>query len=85
MEEKECLITLLDKKTSDSIQVVIGSENTLQEMKDCSIIKASYSIGSQPLGTIGIIGPTRMDYYTTFSVLNAVIKNLNAVLRDIAN
>lgn len=83
LEEKECLITLLDKKTSDNIQVVIGSENSLQQMKDCSIIKASFSIGQKPLGAIGIIGPTRMDYQTTFSVLNAAINNLHKVLNNI--
>ena len=79
-EEKEVLINLLDKNTSDSVQVVIGSENSLEEMKDLSLIRANYKIGNQPLGTIGIVGPKRMDYFTVTSVLNAVVKNVNSVL-----
>lgn len=82
-EEKEILITLLDKNDSDNIQVVIGSENSLEEMKDCSIIRANYKLGNQSLGTIGIIGPTRMDYYQVSSVLNGIVKNINSVLHSI--
>lgn len=82
-EEKEILITLLDKNNSDNIQVVIGSENSLEQMKDCSIIRANYKLGNQSLGTIGIIGPTRMDYYQVSSVLNGIVKNINSVLYPI--
>ena len=86
-EQKEMLITLLDKNSDTSagmgiedMQVVIGSENSLEAMKDCSIIRATYQQGDTPLGAIGIIGPTRMDYATVASVLNSVVKNINAVL-----
>jgi len=79
-EEKEILITLLDKKNTDSIQVVIGSENNLEQMKDCSIIRTNYKLGNQSIGTIGIIGPTRMDYYHVSSILNGIVKNINSVL-----
>ena len=87
-EQKEMLITLLDKTSSpglaiEDMQVVIGSENSLEEMKDCSIIRATYQQGDTPLGAIGIIGPTRMDYATVASVLNSVVKNINAVLYGI--
>lgn len=80
-EQKEMLITLLDKKDdNDNMQVVIGSENSLEEMKDCSIIRATYKQDNTPLGAIGIIGPTRMDYSTVASILNSVVKNINSVL-----
>ena len=82
-EEKEVLITLMDKNGSENLQVIIGAENTLEEMKDCSIIKASYMLGGQPMGAIGIVGPTRMDYYNLTSVLNAVVTNINSVLHTI--
>ena len=83
-EQKEMLITLLDKKDEDdaneNMQVVIGSENSLEEMKDCSIIRATYKQDNTPLGAIGIIGPTRMDYATVASILNSVVNNINSVL-----
>ena len=79
-EEKEVLITLLNKSNADNIQVVIGSENNLEEMKNCSIIRTNYKLGSQPIGSIGIIGPTRMDYYQVSSILNGIVKNINSVL-----
>lgn len=82
-EEKEILITLLDKSDCDNIQVVIGSENSLEEMKGCSIIRANYKLANESLGTIGIIGPTRMDYYQVSSILNGIVKNINSVLHAI--
>ncbi len=80
LEEKEMLITLLGKESGDTIQIVIGSENNMDQMKDCSIIRANYKIGSHNFGNIGIIGPTRMDYVQVVSILNGIIKNINNVL-----
>ncbi|MCL2565151.1 MAG: heat-inducible transcriptional repressor HrcA [Defluviitaleaceae bacterium] len=81
-EEQEMLITLLGNN-NENVQVVIGSENTLEQMKGCSIIKANYTYGKRDLGSIGIIGPTRMDYSQVFGVLNGIVKNINAVLYSI--
>lgn len=79
-EEKQILITLLGNKPSDKVEVVIGSENNLEQLKDCSIIKANYSYGEKSLGTIGIIGPTRMDYSQVVSVLYGIVGNLNSFI-----
>ncbi|MDR2899764.1 MAG: heat-inducible transcriptional repressor HrcA [Clostridiales bacterium] len=84
-EEKEVLITLLGNNDNEKVEVVIGSENQLEQMKDCSIIKASYSYGKKSLGSIGIIGPTRMDYTQVVSVLYGIIKNVNALLYAITH
>ena len=83
LEEREMLITLLGGEESEDIQVVIGSENTVDEMKDCSIIKASYRFGEKNYGSIGVIGPTRMDYVQTMSVLSGVVKNINKALAEV--
>ena len=83
LEEREMLITLLGGEESEDIQVVIGSENTVDEMKDCSIIKASYRFGDRNYGSIGVIGPTRMDYVQTMSVLSGVVKNINKALAEV--
>jgi len=82
-EEQEMLITLLGNN-NENVQVVIGAENTLEQMKGCSIIKANYMYGKRHLGAIGIIGPTRMDYSQVFGVLNGIVKNVNAVLYSMA-
>jgi len=50
-------------------------------MKDCSIIRANYRIGNDSIGTIGIIGPTRMNYEQAVSVLRSIVKNINAVIK----
>ncbi len=79
-EEKDVLITLLDKNSNENLQIVIGAENSLEEMKDCSIIKADYKVNNKKLGSIGIIGPTRMDYAQVSSILNGIINNINNIL-----
>lgn len=81
LEQKDLLVTLLGDNTADNITVVIGNENSLEEMKDCSIIQATYKQNNQALGAIGIIGPTRMDYIAVASVLNAVVTKINTVLQ----
>ena len=81
-EEKEVLITLLGNNNTENVQVVIGSENSLEQMKDCSIIKANYMYGQKSLGAIGIIGPTRMDYTQVASVLYGIVKNVNTILHS---
>ncbi|MBE6013613.1 heat-inducible transcriptional repressor HrcA [Anaeropeptidivorans aminofermentans] len=84
-EEKQILITLLGKDAADKIEVVIGSENNIEQLKDCSIIKANYKYGNKSLGAIGIVGPTRMDYSQAVSVLYGIVKNLNHLIYYITN
>lgn len=65
-EEKQQLTELvtqtLSKEDSTGIQVYIGDETPVQTMKDCSVVTATYELGDGMKGTIGIIGPKRMDY-----------------------
>ncbi|MCL2616795.1 MAG: heat-inducible transcriptional repressor HrcA [Defluviitaleaceae bacterium] len=77
LEEREMLITLLGGDESDDIQVIIGSENSVDEMKNCSLVKAGYRFGGRNYGSIGVIGPTRMDYVQAMSILSSVVKNIN--------
>ena len=44
------------------IQVYIGNESPMQGMKDCSVVTATYDLGKGIRGTVGIVGPKRMDY-----------------------
>ena len=65
-EEKQQLTELvtqtLSREDNTGIQVYIGDETPVQTMKDCSVVTATYELGEGMKGTIGIIGPKRMDY-----------------------
>jgi len=65
-EEKQLLNNLVEETLADEnntgIQVYIGDETPVQTMKDCSVVTATYELGEGMKGTIGIIGPKRMDY-----------------------
>ena len=52
----------MEDKESTGVQVYIGDEVPIQTMKDCSVVTATYELGNGMHGTIGIIGPKRMDY-----------------------
>lgn len=73
LEEKSQLTELVkDGDDSTGIQVYIGSETPIQEMKDCSVVTATYELEDGFKGTIGIIGPKRMDYERVVETLRDV-------------
>ena len=79
LEQKPYLYKMLKHKPSTEVNISIGEENGLEPMKECSIITTSYEIGDYNLGTIGIIGPTRMNYGQVVSLLEHIshhIKNM---------
>lgn len=76
-EEKQVLNELvLDKLENENtgIQIYIGDEMPIQSMKDCSVVTATYELGEGMKGTIGIVGPKRMDYERVVNNLK-VLKN----------
>lgn len=86
LEEKDMLINILegdkDKQSNfGNIKILIGNENSLEQLKDCSIIKTDYKYGDNSYGSIGIIGPTRMNYAQVIPVLNSIVKNINDVIK----
>ena len=85
LEEKDVLVTLLEESKNNDLQVLIGSENTVQSMQDCSVITATYKMGDNTRGTIGIVGPTRMDYSQVISVLNGMVQNIEKVLKNLSD
>ena len=76
-DAKEIMLDLLDSGFAQDINVYIGSENSAKELKDFSIVTFKHKIGNKDMGTIGIIGPTRMDYSKVISVLKYISKKLN--------
>ncbi|MDO4632851.1 MAG: heat-inducible transcriptional repressor HrcA [Eubacteriales bacterium] len=64
------------------IQVYIGNESPIQTMKDCSVVTAVYDLGSGVRGTIGIVGPKRMDYQKAMDSLKSLKSQLDAMFDD---
>ena len=82
-EEKQDLVDLVKERMSDTentgIQVYIGDEMPVQTMKDCSVVTATYELGKGMHGTIGIIGPKRMDYEHVMKTLKTLQSELDAI------
>lgn len=83
--EKKALVKLVDDTVNQEerhgIQVYIGNETPVQTLKDCSIVTATYELAEGGTGTVGIIGPKRMDYQKVVNTL----KNLTDDLDEIFN
>ena len=83
-EEKDKLREILAEANDDDksgLKVYIGEESPMTDMKDCSLVTANYEFGEGIKGTIGIVGPKRMDYEKVFSTLHNVLVSLDATFR----
>jgi heat-inducible transcriptional repressor len=80
MIDQEDWLYKLIKEDSAGIHVKIGRENKNSAMENCSLITATYSVGTEKLGTIAILGPTRMEYSRVISLLQFLSKDLTTVL-----
>lgn len=81
LEETSTLTKMMNSASAGSgIQVRIGTENTHEAFANCSLITATYSLEGEGVGTIGILGPTRMDYARVIGILNILSSNLTTLL-----
>lgn len=84
-EEKKQLSDLVQEtlaaEDNTGIQVYIGDETPVQSMKDCSVVTATYELGEGMRGTIGIIGPKRMDYDKVVGTLRTLQTQLDELYR----
>ncbi len=80
LESKEKLYPLLRSAGTLEFSIRIGPENDLPELSECSLVTATYRIGEDTRGTMGIIGPTRMNYQRVISVLDFMGKALSDLL-----
>lgn len=85
LEEKQQLAHFLTSAVNDEekqgIQIYIGNETSVQAMKDCSVVTATYELKDGLQGTIGIVGPKRMDYDKVVSVLKDVMAQLDLMYK----
>lgn len=87
LEEKNMLSRLItDKMDSDTeetgIQVYIGNESSIESMKDCSLVTATYKLEDGVYGKVGIIGPKRMDYEKVVESLQNFMVQLDNIFKD---
>ncbi len=84
-EEKQVLSELVQERLADEnstgIQVYIGNETPVSSMKDCSVVTATYELEEGMRGTIGIIGPKRMDYDKVIGTLKAMQSQLDELYK----
>ena len=85
-EEKKQLVNLvaetMNSEENTGIQVYIGNESPMQNIKDCSAVTAAYELGDGMKGTIGIIGPKRMDYDRVVSALKTLTTQLDSIFEN---
>lgn len=88
-EEKQSLMELLNDSSNEGentgIQVYIGDESPISTMKDCSIVTATYELGDGVKGTIGIVGPKRMDYENVVDNIKSLKGQLDKLLKNEAD
>jgi heat-inducible transcriptional repressor len=80
LEQHVVLTSLMRELLGPGITVRIGSENERDDMRECSLVLAPYLLEGQPAGTVGILGPTRMDYRKAQAVVHTVSQQLGRQL-----
>jgi heat-inducible transcriptional repressor len=82
-EQKSTLVEFLDKcQKSQGVQIFIGSETSYREIEGCSLITASYHSGDGTIGTLGVIGPTRMAYSQVIPVVDYTAQLVSQLLES---
>ena len=71
----------LAKEENRGIQIYIGDESQIQGMQDCSVVTATYELEEGMKGTIGIIGPKRMDYEKVVGTIKTLMNQLDALYK----
>ena len=82
LESKDKLRRLMNRSSGMEVTIRIGAENDVPEMSDCSIVTAEYRVGDQASGTLGIIGPTRMNYNRVIPVLEFMGRAMTELLTN---
>ena len=82
LERHYLVVTLMRSLLSRGQGVAIGSEHGVSSLRECAVVVAPYSVDGVEVGTIGLIGPTRMNYASAIGVANLVSENLSRRLSE---
>jgi heat-inducible transcriptional repressor len=83
LEEEQMLKDMLMAGKDSGLRVTIGSENKFSGIQDCSMIQATYRLNGQGVGTLAVLGPTRMEYRKVISVMDYLHNYLKVVMKKI--
>lgn len=81
LEEEQLMKDILHAHLGEGLSVTIGHENQYSGIQDCSIITATYHLDGELLGTIAVLGPTRMEYGKSMALLNYMNSNLTEIIK----
>jgi len=82
LEQQYVLVTLLRDVLDRGLSVSIGTEHGVQSLADCSVVVAPYQVDGEDVGTVGILGPTRMHYDQALAAVAVVSKRLSRALSE---
>lgn len=80
LEQQVVVVSLVRDLLDQGVTVSIGSEHEVDELRDCSIVLAPYRVDGRTAGTVGVLGPTRMDYQQALAAVAAVSQQLGKLL-----
>ncbi|MGQ0803633.1 MAG: heat-inducible transcriptional repressor HrcA [Actinomycetota bacterium] len=80
LEHQVVVVSLVRDLLDEGVTVRIGSENEMEELRDCAIVLAPYEVEGELAGTVGVLGPTRMDYRQALAAVAAVSQQLGRLL-----
>lgn len=81
LEEDRLLCDILHTQDGSGIIVTIGQENKYSGIQDCSVIQASFRLDGQTVGTLAVLGPTRMEYARTMAAIEFMQKHMEQILK----
>ena len=82
LEQQFVVVSLLEDLIDGGLTVAIGSETGVATLAECSLVVAPYQSAGEPAGTIGVLGPTRMNYAETLSAVAVVSQRLSQLLTE---
>jgi heat-inducible transcriptional repressor len=80
LSTRDKLQEMMARSTRWEFTITIGRENEMDALKDMSVVTATYKLGDRPMGSLGVIGPTRMDYSRVVRLLNYISRSLGEVM-----
>ena len=82
LEEEKVLKDMLNAGVDSGLRITIGSENKFTSIQDCSMVQATYRLNGQVVGTLAVLGPTRMEYKKVVSVMDYLHKYLQVIFKE---
>jgi heat-inducible transcriptional repressor len=82
LEQQYVVVTLLNDVLDRGLHVAIGTETGIEPLTDCSVVVSSYEVEGEPAGTIGVLGPTRMNYPQAMAAVAVVGRRLGRRLSE---